>query len=754
MAKLHPRLADWLHRHESDFQPPLKPPGGTIEPEIFGSTKNFAAAFGQEALEVFRQNPLFEKCQPVLLGSWARGELMPKSDFDLGFLGPEALITECIRGYQESGLKIAARPLSLETIKSWPLVEQLALLQTQVLNGGPLPFDPAKQPLRDRQAFVRAILKDRQTRRERTSEFENLLEPQLKVGLGGLRDIQQTRLVMILFPDIWPDDHTGRLIEYYLWFFTTVRLKMHLLGAQDFLQAALQPELASWFGYSDFKQMMKEIQKGISRVLFYADWSCQWALLSQRERDKLNNRVLKNPKELIFALKRDPGILTQYQVRRWMDELVTPSWKKKSSVWIYRMLTEAFSIKTSNDFLMALFRSRLIDLFDPRLRALVGYNQHDQYHAYTADVHILNLLLEFKRAVKSPRRLGRFGKWVKQCTAKDKLILSWACYYHDLAKGQGGDHEELGRDYVRDDQKVFKQSQEWDEEIGWIVQNHLEFSKAAFRENPREEGTLKRLGALELNDERIRRLALFTVLDIRATHPKAWTPWKEKLLWDLGENLRRPKRIESLAAIQKLEKKYKIERLGLGLVESVGASTIASDLSKLKSSRGQSGFQVYRVKGGFWIRYFDPNDKPGILLSALKVLFTMGCSVQEAAIETLPGWGVYDWFRVESGLSKDVLQKRIAHMSPPEKINTPKLNWKNIEWLTVTEQSWTLLFRGRDQRGMLMATTEKLGALGAQIKSARAQTWGEQVEDIIEIDPIPGQHHDDWLKGLANALKN
>lgn len=749
MAKLDSRLTEWLDKNQNRLQAPKIKPSGELHESLFSSTREFCEAWGEFVLGAVRERPEFDAAKPVLLGSWARGELMPKSDLDIGFAGDESAVAVVVGELQKQGWKIRARVFDLESAKAWPDVEKLALLQARPLFDGAFDF-PSRligQDLRSRQKLVKAILADRKPRSERSASFENVLEPQLKMGLGGLRDILQAQQVNLLFPNLINAEHGRQVLHYYRWFFNTIRLKLHLMGAGDHLLAPLQPDLAVWFGYSDFKDLMREVQKGLSRSLFYADWMAEAALVPEKKLTALENKEWKRPEAMILDLRKDSSILMQHQVRQKMDEKITDSWRKKSGGMIFKTFDEAFSPKKKEDFLRALFRSRLMDLIDPRLKPLIGYNQHDQYHAYTADTHILNLLIECKRAFRLPKRLGLFAPLVRKCTPMDQQILAWSCYYHDLGKGHGHDHETIGAKFVLSDQKRFRRSKAWIEEVSWIAQNHLEFSRAAFRENPRDEKTLKRLTELGLNPGRIRRLAVFTVLDICATHPKAWTPWKEKLLWDLVTNLSSPRKMEYLQTAQELEKKYGLGTLSASLLELVGPERIQKDLRLLKKKRSEPSFQVYKVRGGFWVRYFNPEDKPGLLLAALRTLFSAGCSVREAAIESIEGLGVYDWFMIESSLSAESLQKRVAHIQVPTTA-APEVKWKSVEWLSVNDSAWTLLFRGRDQRGMLMATAERLHGLGAQIRSARVQTWGEQVEDVIEIAPIAQTRPDDWLKKL------
>jgi [protein-PII] uridylyltransferase len=750
-------MEEFAFSHKEKLDPPDLLPDGHFHENQFVNTKRVCRELGEQYLSYFQSHPSFLKAHPVLLGSWERQELCPKSDLDIGFWGPEQEVQKFVSEIQSSGMKIRSRLLSHSAILEWPRLEQLSLLKAKALTefGKEQLLLWKKPSARELREIYRLMEQDRKSRM-RTFSIENVLEPHLKTGAGGLRDVLHFDQVRALHPDLEVEEHVLNVIEHCRWFLLTIRYKLHELGGQDYLQADLQIELAKWFGYSDFRSLMKQVQMSLSRVLFYSEWIQKQASASSKKRLQLQKIHFKNPEEVQKFLEKNSDILSIYQIRKVMDDLLTPTWIKKNPKKVSEWMNSTFSWKSSEEVLRAFFRSRLADQLDPRLRKIVGYNQHDQYHAYTADAHILNLLIEFKTLIQKPQKAHGFRKIIAELKEVDRSILSWTCYYHDLGKGQSGAHEEIGSEYVLQDHQRFRRSKSWTQEVDWLVKNHLEFSKAAFRGDPNDDQALARLYELDLTPERVRRLMVFTVLDIRATHPKAWTPWKEQLLLSLYRKLMDPERGVEVQRTIELQKKYPQLHWTPGFLNAVPFSALKMDLAKVKRSKPEENFEFFKgsgraQKGFLWVRYFNPDNQKGILLQALRALFSLGCSVQQAYVLSLP-FGAYDWFLVESPSGIEALRKRVSHLSSGSASTRVQARWNRISMLSTTEQSWTLLLQGKDARGLLMHTIEVMVELGAEIKSARAQTWGRQVEDVVEMTPAL-EAPDLWLSKLAAKIE-
>lgn len=736
-----------------DLRAPLTLPDGLNQPGQFDFTIQVTADISKK-LKSFLQKKA-GSVPLLVLGSLARNEFCPKSDLDIAFIGTDPEIKPIVRDLQTSGLKVRSRNLDLKSIQEWPFLEQLSLLEAEALSEKAQEFlETWKQNFKPSLSSVlKAMEKDR-LNRQKIYSLENVLEPHLKTGVGGLREVAHFYQVLRLCPGLPVDERVLQLMQFCRWFFLTLRFKQHLLGGQDFMQADLQIELARWMGFSDFRALMREVQLSLSRCFFYSEWIQNLAGLSKVKREKYLALNIKTPEQIKNLLKKDSSVLAQFAVRNSMDQIVTDQWIKAHPKQIEAWTHAVISARSTEDQLRSFFRSRVADRIDPRLRKLVGYNQHDQYHAYTADAHILNLLLEFKRHVKKPKLAGLLKPLFQKLSPKDLSILAWTCYYHDLGKGSEGDHELVGLQFVRDDHKRFKRKSEWSTEVEWLVEHHLEFSKAAFRGDPSSETTHKHLQDLGLTKSRSLRLLLFTYLDIRATHPAAWTPWKEKLLWKLWLSLQDQKKSLVLSEQAKLKSKYGVE-LSTSFLEDFPMALVGKDLRFLSENESFKFYKASGFKGKkyIWVRYFNPVDEKGVLLKALRVLFQLGCSVQQAFVNST-SLGVYDWFLVESSSSVEALEKRgkLIQLTPTKNEPSEVLSWSHVDWLAQSDQSWTLLLKGKDSRGLLMKTLQVLVQEGAEILSARAQTWGNQVEDIFEFKPIRGQEPSQWLNTIKPQL--
>jgi [protein-PII] uridylyltransferase len=454
----------------------------------------FAHALGEAVLQEFLKDPHFLAADPVILGSWARQELAPASDLDLLFLGAEDKVSAVVRRAQEKGIKIRSRLPEdfFDLSKGVELWDQLSLLDGRALTSKAEEIlESEKQKilgakLLQKKAWLRRLREERSQRHERFNSIQNLLEPNLKMGLGGLRDLQQARIIMRLFPQVHHDDmHAATLFDFYAAFFLNLRGLLHFEGQGDLIAGHLQPQLAQQLGFRDYHALMSFVQSGLSRVSFYSDWLLEEAGQSQKQKVRREAKRFQNTGQLAEALLKDPSVLTQYQVRRQMDELWPKSTLAKRAGERGRSLRKFFGPRAREVHWIALFRSRLMDKLIPELKPLIGFVQHDQYNRFTADAHILQVVREVLRAQKSSRHLGGLSLIAKDLRAKDWEILRWTALYHDLAKGRTEDHSELGAKWVKRDLKAFGLSPRDVTEVQWLVQNHFvcALGKSCLRNN-------------------------------------------------------------------------------------------------------------------------------------------------------------------------------------------------------------------------------------------------------------------------------
>lgn len=751
--------ADEIKEAREFLKPPSRPPDGNERIGIDLGVYSFSSWLGEKLRARLSQHDEWLAAEPILLGSWARGELSPKSDIDLLFSGPEEVVKRVVGEFALRGLKIRYRvpedpddwtkgvePFDVVALFSAvPLSLQAeAKLQKQIEN-------LKKRGRSLRQELLRAMRAERKARSERYDSISNYLEPNLKFGHGGLRDLEQALAVRRLYPERFEKtNHAFEVLEYYKNFFLLIRAKLHLSdGASDVLSAPEQRPISDWFGYADPKDFMREVQKGLSRVSFYADWAIEQAAAPLARLKAIEAKKLQTVDALFSALHEDPSILMQNRVRLAADGVFA---KVKSSARLDRKiglkLRKLLDPLEPEAPMVAFFRSRLIDHCVPEFRRVVGHVQHDQYHRYTVDAHLLQVLRELKRLCLHPGRAGRLAGLVRGLSAQEREILGFSCLYHDLAKGRGGDHSVKGVEFAKKDLSRFGKSPGFISEVTWIVKEHLALSAAAFRENPSSPRTWRALAERGVQGRRVACLAIFTIVDILGTNPEAWTPWKERLLAELVGQLERPETSsmlkfgEELRRIGFQEWERYTEELDSFLIGSMPAKVLCGDLAlvraEVKKKRADLPAKIVQVRGKAqtWIRFHVLKDRPGLFLSFVKMLAAAGLGVRHASIHTDAELGVYDWFEVKTSKTPTQIKRLIEAAARTGTDRQFKVRFDAIELVSSDDREWVISFRGRDQSGALTEAARALFDAGVEIRWAKVHTWGRQIDDVFGLAPL------------------
>ncbi|HEV3010352.1 MAG TPA: ACT domain-containing protein, partial [Burkholderiales bacterium] len=183
----------------------------------------------------------------------------------------------------------------------------------------------------------------------------------------------------------------------------------------------------------------------------------------------------------------------------------------------------------------------------PEFGRIVGQMQHDLFHVYTVDQHILMVMRNLRRFT-----MPEFAHEFPLCTElmagfERRWLLYVAALYHDIAKGRGGDHSELGAKDVRGFSKRHHVSEEDGKLVEFLVERHLAMSHVAQKQDVYDPEVVKAFAELVGTERRLVALYLFTVADVRGTSPKVWNAWKGKLLEDLYRATRRVLTGEPLA---------------------------------------------------------------------------------------------------------------------------------------------------------------------------------------------------------------
>ncbi len=727
--------------------PPLLTPRGIVKHNLHFQNESFSRWLGLRLESRFREMPGWFESQPIALGSWARENLCPNSDIDLLFCGPHTVVKNLVDVALSEGLPLRYRvPADQDNwTKGVEIFDVIALL-------GARPFTPEsaqklifqqKQILDKKFQFFKDVFKvlkeERSKRSFRYDSITNLLEPNLKYGPGGLRDLNQALFMYKYLKDNINDgEYALSILNYYKDFFLTVRQKIHLLGGGEVFDASLQREIALWLGYVDQFDFMKEIQKGLSRVSFHADWIFENATQWKKKNEKSN---IYSVRSCFKEIKNNSDIFVQYQIRKKLPILFK---KQTSQLSIARSLTQLFMMKSDAVFI-ALFRSRLLHWCIPRLMSVEGVVQHDQFHRYTVETHIWKALRELNRIRLNPSHLKSFRFIEKQFTQMDWKVLFWSILYHDLGKSMGGDHSLKGGEIVIKDFKQFGFSHQFTKTVEWLVLHHLSLSNCAFRENPNSPQTWKKLQDQGVVDKKLLYLIVITIVDIRATNPDAWTNWKETLLKQLYESLSRKSTKLYLSFFKRAkENKVKlpgiVEKLDLVVIESVPYLELVKDLKALtRTKKALDILVIQNRQKEIWVRIHSLEDKPGSLVHWVEIFYSLGLNIRQAAIHTFSEYGIYNWFCFKTKRSKKQISKLLSpsFLSSYDDSNhslkdlTIKYDWIGV--VSKSEQETIVSFRGKDQKGFLYQAVKILFDLGASINWARVHTWGNQVDDVFGL---------------------
>lgn len=730
--------------------PPLMTPDGDVRQVFCFSTENFSNWLGARLEEIFKSFPDWQDCHPIILGSWARQELSPKSDIDVLFCGDEEKVKNFVDHVQERGLKIRYRmPQNpndwTENVEAFDI---LALLKAKpwTPEGAKKLFEQQKKIWAKKKYYRRVLLQaikdERKNRAQRFDSITNYLEPNIKYGPGGLRDLEQGLQIYELFAEKFTHPgHALNVLQYYRSYFLNLRQKLHIEGHGDILSSAVQFDMSQWMGFKSHKDFMRDLQRGLSRVHFYSDWIVEVAESSEKNLKAIESLEFKKLEDLSGALHKNSSVLVQKKVRENLDFIIPEKVLKTSAKKRGLILDAVLNVNANDALTVSVFRSRLIDKLVPEIRRLVGYVQHDQYHRFTADSHIMQACREVKRIYKKPAELGPLRFLHKNLNAEDWRILSWSCLYHDLAKGLDGaeHHADMGMQIVERDFKSYGFTKAFTEEVKWMVQNHLELSQASFRKNPKDPKVWQELREKGVEGARLYRLALFTAIDIRATNPDAWNEWKAKLLKDLVLSLESKKAQDYFIFNNlRLQKKLKIsseilDELGPALLDSLSMKDLVEDLKKAELSESSLKPSIYKTrKGDVWIRFHEKKDRKGLLSDYVGQLYSLGLGIRHASIHTLPKVGVYDWFQVVT--SKNIQQlSRILENSQIQSKVIPQVKFESIQLISADEKEWVISFKGPDQAGLLASAARSLSDLGMSIKTAQVHTWGRQVDDIFFV---------------------
>jgi [protein-PII] uridylyltransferase len=806
-----------------------------------------------------------EKLAVVAVGGYGRGEMAPFSDVDLLFLLPykrtphsEQLVEYLLYVLWDLRLKVGHSVRSVDESLRYAktdLTIRTALLEARYIWGEQALFTELKTRFDNEVArgtaaqFIEQKLAERDARHKRVGDSRYQLEPNVKEGKGGLRDLHT---LYWLAKYIYRIDDVGKLVDLkvlsadesqrfaraqaFLW---TVRCHVHYLAgrAEEHLTFDMQARIGERMGYRDHagsrgvERFMKhyflvakdigdltrifcailEVNEKKPRRLAWLRWG------GGRSRGLhgfiLDGGRLSIPSESFF--KGDPiALLRLFHVAQEQELDIHP----RALRAVTRSLRQVNSELRDNPEANRLFLDILISKKDPEIALrrmneaglfgrfipdfgrVVAQMQYDMYHVYTVDEHTL-----FAIGILHQIEEGALQDELPLATAVAPTIVSRRALYlatllHDIAKGRGGDHSEIGEKIALKLGPRLGLTAEETETVAWLVRWHLLMSSIAFKRDLGDPQTIQGFVDRVQSPERLKLLLVLTIADIRAVGPKVWNGWKAALLRELFHSAHdlltggatagaRDARIaEAQDAARDMLPEFTDAEFAVFVTRgypfywlSLDADTHARH-ARLMREADRSGAPL-RVE-----TRIDPQravtevtvytaDHAGLFSRLAGALAVNGCNIVDAKIMTMTNGMALDTFWIQDANGEPVDRPdKLARLSvafenvltgdlkPHREFARPPAIQRRTDVFTVTPRvlidnkaslSHTVIeVNGRDRPGLLHELTRELTGLKLQVSSAKISTYGEKVVDVFYVKNLFGHkvEQDERLGEIRAAL--
>ncbi|MFZ2307092.1 MAG: [protein-PII] uridylyltransferase [Rhodoferax sp.] len=713
---------------------------------------------------------------------------------------------------------------------------QTALLECRAITGNidlVAQFQTAFFAAIDPQAFFVAKTLEL---RQRHTKYENTpysLEPNCKESPGGLRDLQIILWVAKAagYGNNWSDLAANGLatpfevqqIRRNESLLTRVRARLHLIAnrREDRLIFDMQNAVAESFGFGHDKRASKG--RAVVRASEALMKRYYWAAKAVAQ---LNQILLLNIEERLNPSTHAPRrINDRFNDKAGMIDVVSDDLYQREphaileTFLIYqttvglkglsaRTLRALYNARNQMD---AGFRSDPVNretfrkiLMEPQgithamrlmnqtsvlgrylwvFRRIVGQMQHDLFHVYTVDQHILMVLRNMRRffivehAHEYPFCSQLASGWDKP------WLLYVAALFHDIAKGRGGDHSDLGATEVRRFCKQHGFAAEDSQLIAFVVREHLAMSQIAQKSDLSDPKTIADFAKRVGNERQLTALYLLTVADIRGTSPKVWNAWKGKLLEDLyrltsralGGHAPDPdaeveaRKREALVLVNMHSLPFEAHKplwdtLDVGYFMRHDAADIAWHTRQLSRLVGSSTAIVRARRSpageGLQVLVYTP-DQSDLFARICGYFDQRSFSILDARIHTARNGYALDTFQVVTSAAPDeyreitsMLENSLAKVindagplpNPSRgRVSRRVKSFPIAPRVTLTPdekgQRWLLNISASDRVGLLYSVALVLARHHLNLQLAKVATLGERVEDTFLIDGPELQHN-------------
>jgi [protein-PII] uridylyltransferase len=768
------------------------------------------------------------------VGGYGRGELYPASDIDLLILLPQepdvelaAQLERLVGHFWDIGLEIGHSVRTVDECLNEAKADitvETALIEARLLAGNAELFQEFQGRLRDildPQAFFEAKRLEQQERYLRFNETPYSLEPNCKDSPGGLRDLQVIFWIAQVagYGTTWADlEKHGFLTREEMQhaencegFLRHLRITLHFTVGrrEDRLLFDYQTAIAEQFGFkpNEAKRASEQLMQGYYRnakaitllnTILLQNIDAALSPESEQIPQPIDENfqaigdLLDVRDEDVFD--RSPAaILDSFLVMQECTDLRGMTARTLRALWRAReRITPEFRAdRRHRTIFLKLFQSprgvvhefRRMNQLDilggylPAFGRIVGQMQHDLFHAYTVDQHILQVLRNLRRFT-----MAEFAHEYPLCSQiisdfDRHWLLYIAAIFHDIAKGRGGDHSELGMADAREFCELHGLSEADTELVVWLVGNHLVFSAVAQKEDLSDPDVITAFAARVKDTRHLEALYLLTHADIRGTSPKVWNHWKGKLLADLYYMTRH--RLEQADEIQpahgiiadrqaeamRLLRYFALsdtvhERLWNQLDTVYFLRHSAEEIAwhtrslhyRIFNDEPVVRVRPYQEGEGLQVMVYT-KDQADLFARMVGFFARTGYNIVDAKIHTTRHGYALDSFVLLDLSGRDnnremiayiehELTERLTHHTPPEAPSAGRLSRQVRHFpikpeVTIRSDEkgayYLLSLVAADRPGLLYTVATTLAKHGANLHTAKIATLGERAEDVFLI---------------------
>ena len=780
----------------------------------------------------------------VAVGGYGRGELHPASDIDILILArdnPEPhgeTISAFLTFLWDIGLEPGSSVRTIEecvreaekditVVTSLQEARHLAgpedLFAEQQRRCGPDYIWPSRE-------FFRAKFEEQQQRYKRYNDTAYNLEPNVKEGPGGLRDIHIVAWVLkrhygvdtlaeLVTRGFLNEDEYQTLVEgqALLW---QARFGLHIFAGrrEDRLLFDYQRALAKHFGYRDtprrlaVEQYMKQYYRTVmelSRVtemllqlfqeeLLYAEEAGEAVAINARFQSRKGFLEARYPKVFVhhpFALLEVFLLMAQHPELKGV---------RANTIRLIRAHRYLINDEFRNDLacrslfmelirqthgvtheLRRMNRYGVLAAYLPVFDNIVGQMQHDLFHVYTVDEHTMFVVRNLRRFTvpEFSHEFPLCSEIISQVPKQELLVL--AGLFHDIAKGRGGDHSELGAEDALAFCRHHMLSEYDSRMVAWLVRNHLLMSHTAQRQDITDPAVVNAFAQKVGEKSRLDYLYLLTVADIRSTNPSLWNNWKDSLLRELYFETRQALRrgVENPEILADYIARTRSE----ARAQLVDDDTPTSAIDALWEKLGDQYFQRCSPTEVAWhtralLRHgsldealvlLDDNnrrgatdiaiicrDRPDLFAALTQTLDQLGLNVVEARIIDTDAGAVVDTFLVLEANGETVsdprraqeIRERLQHactqttLSPPRETAPLSRQSKHFRFPTevhftadTTQPRTVMEVNTYDRPGLLSRIGYALAQAKVRVVNAKIATYGERARDFFFLTTQEGK---------------